>query len=315
MSAGSDITSTAGRHTPVLYQHVLSALNLRAGGRYIDGTVGAGGHAHGILEATAPDGMLLGLDRDPGALLAAGARLEEFGTRVRLVHSSFSEMKTAANQAGWEGVQGILLDLGISSLQLEDPGRGFSFRVTGPIDMRLDPGSPVTAGDLVNTLDEDELAEILFQFGEEERARRVARAIVAERPFSTTVELAQVVRRIAGGRPGKIDPATKTFQALRIAVNEELEALQQGLEASLELLSGGGRLVVISFHSLEDRIVKQFISRESKDCVCPPEIPVCMCGHHAAFRVVAKRPIRPDEEEIGTNPRSRSARMRVAEKL
>jgi 16S rRNA (cytosine1402-N4)-methyltransferase len=305
----------AGQHTPVLYQQVLSALRPSAGSRYIDGTLGAGGHAFGILEASAPDGSLLGLDRDPEALRRAGSRLSVFGDRALLRQGSFAGMRSTAEREGWSAVQGILLDLGLSSVQLADPSRGFSFQHEGPLDMRFDPAQPLTAADLINRSSERELVDMLQSYGEEPRARRVGRAIVAARPIMSTTELAEVVARALGGRRSRIHPATRTFQALRIAVNDELTALQTGLEQAVDLLRPGGRVVVIAFHSLEDRTVKSYFRRESKDCICPPEQPECTCGHQARLKDLTRRPIRPTEEEIEANPRSRSAKMRVAERL
>lgn len=302
-------------HTPVLYNQILSALEPRPGGRYLDGTVGGGGHALGLLEKSAPDGLLLGLDRDPKALEVAGKRLTPYEGRFELKQASYAEMAEQAGRLGWTEVNGVLLDLGLSSMQLEDAERGFSFQREGPLDMRFGPGIERTAADLLNHLDERELADLLATYGEERRAGRIARAIVERRPLKTTLELAQIVRQALGGRGGRIHPATRTFQALRIAVNDELETLKLGLEAALSLMAGGGRLAVISFHSLEDRIVKQFIRRESEDCVCPPEQPVCTCEHEATLRPLFKKPLRPSEEEILANPRSRSARLRVAERL
>lgn len=314
MSASTD-ADRAGRHTPVLYQRVLSALIVSAGARYIDGTVGAGGHAAGILEASAPDGQLLGLDRDPAALNLAKHRLATFGARVHLQHGSYASMVAHADSLGWDKVEGVLLDLGISSMQVDDAKRGFSFRLEGPLDMRFDPTQPLTAADLVNDLPEGKLAEIIARYGEEPRARRVARAIVDARPLETTRELADVVAQAAGRTRTSIHPATRTFQALRIAVNDELEALEVGLSQAVDMLAPGGRLVVIAFHSLEDRRVKQFFKRESRDCICPPHQPVCTCAHSARLRLHERRPIRADEAEVRANPRARSARLRVAERL
>lgn len=314
MAASLDASNPAP-HRPVLYQQVLSALRPRAGGRYIDGTVGAGGHAGGILDASGPDGLLLGIDRDPAAIALAGSRLDAFADRIHLRQASYAAMKDLAAELGWERVDGILLDLGLSSMQLDDRERGFSFREEGPLDMRFDPSQPTRAGDLVNNLPEGELADLLWRFGEERRSRAVARAIVAARPLHTTAELAAVVGRAVGRSGGRIHPATRTFQALRIAVNGELSELEKGLAQSIDLLLPGGRLAVISFHSLEDRIVKQFFKRESRDCICPPDQPVCTCGHVASFRVLTKKPIRPDEQEQTENPRARSARLRVGERL
>jgi 16S rRNA (cytosine1402-N4)-methyltransferase len=302
-------------HVPVLYHQVLSALKPRAGGRHIDGTLGLGGHALGILETSSPDGEVLGLDRDQAALELAGARLSKYGKRVHLRHGSFARMQEIAAELDWSAVDGVLLDLGVSSMQLEDPQRGFSFRHDGPLDMRFDATQSLTAAELVNEARQEELVEILTSYGEEPRARRVARAIVAARPMSTTLELAEVVSRVAARKRRGLNPATRTFQALRIAVNDELESLAAGLMQAIELLAPGGRLVVISFHSLEDRIVKRTFARESRDCICPPRQPTCTCEHQAHLRLLTKGPLRPDESEVQKNPRARSARLRAAERI
>ncbi|HEY57476.1 MAG TPA: 16S rRNA (cytosine(1402)-N(4))-methyltransferase RsmH [Anaerolineae bacterium] len=302
-------------HLPVLYQRVLEALQPRPGGWYVDGTVGAGGHAEGVLEASSPDGHLLGLDVDPQALALARERLARFGDRVVLRKASYTTLLAQWRALGWPPVDGVLLDLGVSSMQLDTPERGFSFRFDAPLDMRFDPEQPLTAADLVNTLSEEALADLLWRYGEERRARRVARAIVAHRPIRTTGQLAEIVARVtSSGRRG-MHPATRTFQALRIAVNRELEHVEQVLPQAVGILRPGGRLVVIAFHSLEDRIVKQFMRRESRDCLCPPEQPVCTCGHRATLRLLRPFPIKADEEEVARNSRARSARMRVAEKV
>ncbi len=302
-------------HLPVLYQQVIRYLQPHSGGRYVDGTVGAGGHARGILEASAPDGLLLGLDVDPQALELAQAYLAPFGKRVILREASYTALEEEIRALGWEGVDGILLDLGLSSMQLDRPERGFSFREDAPLDMRFSPRSPQTAADLVNTLPEADLADIIYRYGEERRSRQVARAIVAARPIHTTRQLAEVVARVTGsGRPG-IHPATRTFQALRIAVNRELENVESVLPQAIAALLPGGRLAVISFHSLEDRIVKHYFRRESRDCICPPRQPVCTCGHTAQVRVLTRKPVMASAEEREQNPRARSARLRVVEKL
>jgi 16S rRNA (cytosine1402-N4)-methyltransferase len=306
--------SGAAPHIPVLFQEVLTALQLRAGRRIIDGTVGAGGHAAGILAASSPDGLLLGLDRDPAAVELAKERLAEFGSRAIVRYGSFAEIGEHAAAIGWGSVHGVFLDLGLSTMQLEDPKRGFSFRVEGPLDMRFDPYQEVQAADLVNGLDEVALAELIRHYGEEPRAKRIAKAIASARPLSNTRALASLIERIVGPKRRRIHPATRTFQALRIAVNQELDVLKEGLEAAVQMLRPKGRLVVISFHSLEDRIVKQFFVEESKDCICPPEQPICTCDATARLRVITRKPIRPSEEEVGLNPRARSAKMRVAEK-
>ena len=301
-------------HISVLYQEVLAGLRIKPGGRYIDGTVGGGGHARGILVASAPDGELLGIDADPMAVALAGEQLAEFAGRVTVVQGNFADLEAIAEEHGFCPVEGILLDLGLSSLQLEAAGRGFAFRLDGPLDMRFDPSQVTTAADLVNTLSREELADILFRYGEEPQSRRIARAIVAERPINTTGELAALVSASVGRR-GRIHPATRTFQGLRIAVNEELECLAGALPQALRLLASGGRLAIISFHSLEDRLVKQFFRNEARDCVCPPEIPVCVCDHRATLGIVTKKPIRPSAEEVAANPRSRSAKLRIAYRL
>jgi 16S rRNA (cytosine1402-N4)-methyltransferase len=314
MQASYDAAS-AGGHTPVLYQNVLSNLNLRSGGRYIDGTVGAGGHAAGILEGSAPNGLLLGLDRDPAAIDLARQRLQGFGERLVLRHASYTQMVEVAHSIGWKSVDGILLDLGLSSMQLDQAYRGFSFMREGPLDMRFDPTQGQRADELVNSLNEADLSEILWRFGEEPNARKIAAAIVAARPIQTTVELAEVITTAIGKTKRGIHPATRSFQALRIAVNKELEQLEMGLEKAIELLAPGGRVAIIAFHSLEDRLVKTFFRTESQDCICPPEVPVCSCGHKARLKVITRRPIKSDLDEIERNPRARSARLRVAEAL
>ncbi len=308
-------TGAPANHIPVLYQAVLDGLKPKPGGRYIDGTLGAGGHAAGILKAAAPDGEVLGLDLDPQAIGLAKARLSLYGRRLHAARASFDTMDDLAADLGWMHVDGVLLDLGLSSMQVDDPRRGFSFREEGPLDMRFDPEGSVTAGDLVNDLAEGELAELLVTLGEEPRARQVAKAIVRSRPIHSTGALADLVARATGYRHGRTHPATRTFQALRIAVNDELGRLSRGLEAANLLLNSGGRLAVIAFHSLEDREVKKFFQRESRDCVCPPGQPVCTCGHVASLRVLTRHPIRPDAQEIAANPRSRSARLRIAERV
>ena len=307
-------------HRPVLYQEIIHALQPRRDALYVDATIGAGGHAWGLLHASAPNGRLLGLDVDPQALEMAYLKLAEFGERAILVRASYTTLGEQISALGWEAVDGILLDLGMSSMQVDTPERGFSFLAEAPLDMRFDPDNPVRAADLVNRLPESELADLLFKYGEERHSRQVARAILAARPLQTTVQLAQVVAKAlrAGGRGGRrrgIHPATRTFQALRIAVNHELEAVEAVLPQAVAVLAPGGRLAVISFHSLEDRIVKQFFRRESQDCICPPQQPVCTCGHKASLREVVRHPIVPQAAEVESNPRSRSARLRVVEKL
>jgi len=285
----------------------------------VDGTIGAGGHAAGILEA-APEGQLLGLDRDPSALAMSRERLRIYGERVQLVHGNYAEMEPIVDQLGFGPVDGIVLDLGLSSMQLADPKRGFSFQRDGPLDMRFDQASAgSTAEAVVNGTTVDELADVIYRYGEEPASRAIARAIVEARPVQSTAQLAEVVanvvRRTKRSRPGQLHPATRTFQAIRIVVNRELESLEQGLEGAVNVLRPGGRLAVISFQSLEDRIVKQFFARESRDCICPPETLVCVCDHRARIAPVTGKPIRPTGQEMNRNPRSRSARLRIAAKL
>lgn len=304
----------SSEHVPVLYNEVLDGIQPRPGGRYIDATVGAAGHAAGVLAASAPNGVLLGLDADPDAISFAEQVLGSYGDRVVLQTANFRHLKEVALALGFGQVDGILMDLGLSSRQLADAERGFSFSQDGPLDMRMNRSRRETAADLINALPEAELAELLWRYGEERHARRIARAIVASRPLSTTLQLADLVARTVGRRE-KIHPATRTFQALRIAVNDELEALNQVLPQARDLLCPQGRLAIIAFHSLEDRLVKRFYQQESRDCLCPPEIPVCVCEHRATLRVITPRPVRPSAEEIARNPQSRSARLRLAERL
>ncbi|MCL4297492.1 MAG: 16S rRNA (cytosine(1402)-N(4))-methyltransferase RsmH [Anaerolineae bacterium] len=303
-------------HRSVLLQEIITALQPHPGSVHIDGTVGAGGHAAALLEASAPDGQLFGLDRDQSALEVARHQLDQFGHRVHLFHANFDQLVQVAQTQGIPKADGLLLDLGVSSMHLDQPERGFSFQADGPLDMRMDPTTGPTAADLVNSLPEEELANLIYRYGEERHSRRIARAIVKARPLRRTLELAQVVTRASGGRQPdrtKIHPATRTFQALRIAVNDELGALERALPQALACLKPGGRLAVISFHSLEDRIVKQYFKQESQDCICPPEQPVCTCRHKATIDIITKRPITASLAEIDANPRARSAKLRVVE--
>jgi len=302
-------------HIPVLYQAVLNGLQPQPQGHYIDGTLGAGGHAFGILEASAPTGELLGLDLDPVALGVAADRLKPFGERAHLVQASYRQMVDEASKLSWAAVDGIVLDLGLSSMQMDTAERGFAFRTDGPLDMRFSPVNPLTAADLVNGAPESELADLIFEFGEERAARRIARAIVAARPITGTQQLAELVAAVVGGKRGEIHPATRTFQALRIAVNGELETVEAVLPLAVGLLKPGGRLAVISFHSLEDRLVKTFFHQEARDCICPPDQLVCTCGHKATVRELSRKPLGPSADEIRENPRSRSAKLRIVEKL
>jgi 16S rRNA (cytosine1402-N4)-methyltransferase len=298
-------------HTPVLLDEVLDGLAITTGGTYVDCTVGTGGHAEGILDRSAPDGKLLGLDLDPSAIELSGSRLSVYGDRAVLVRGSFAGLKELASAHGFTPADGVLLDLGVSSVQLERAERGFSFQKDGPLDMRMDPAGEVTADYLVNELAETDLARILADYGEEPKARAIARAIVRNRPIRTTKELADLVARNVRQRR-RMHPATRTFQALRIAVNEELETLSETLPQIVEILAKGGRMAIISFHSLEDRLVKSFLVTESHDCICPPEIPVCKCDHQRTVKIVTKKPLRPSPAETSRNPRSRSAKLRIA---
>jgi len=292
-------------HQPVLHDEVMAAMAPRPGGSYIDATVGGGGHAGGILERSSPSGRLLGIDLDAQAVKLAQRGLEGYGARATLVHGSFADLGDIAREHGFHLVDGVLLDLGLSSLQLSESDRGFSFRLDGPLDMRFDQSAGATAADLVNSLPESELADILYRFGGERASRRIARAIVSARPIRTTTELAQLVTRVMG-RKGRIHPATRTFQGLRIAVNQELEAIPQGLASAVDVLAPGGRLVAIAFHSLEDRIVKRLFRQEAQGDDS---------GRAPTMRLLTRKPIRPSPIERRRNPRSRSARLRIAERL
>ncbi len=302
-------------HLSVLYKETLEAIAPQPGGRYVDGTLGAGGHAWGLLEGSHPDGQLLGLDVDPAALALATQRLAPFGERAHIRQGSYADLAQHLAALGWGAVDGILLDLGASSMQFDQAERGFSFQKEGPLDMRFNPAAGRSAADLVNTLPEGELADLLYEYGEERQSRRVAKAIVAARPLHTSTELAAVVAKALGGKRTGVHPATRSFQALRIAVNSELDAVAQVLPQAVAALKPGGRLAVISFHSLEDRLVKQYFRQESRDCICPPGQPVCTCGHTAGLRELTRKPVQPGEQEIQANPRSRSARLRVVVRL
>ncbi len=314
-------SAAAAGHVPVLRDEAIAALAPRAGGRYIDGTFGGGGHTQALLVASAPGGIVLALDADHAAIARAEALRADPALSARLipVQSNFANLAEVAQEQGLAPVDGVLLDLGLSSFQLDAPERGFAFRLDGPLDMRFDPTRGVPASELVNTLPEAELADLIWRFGEEQGSRRIARAVVRERskaPIESTAQLAALVERALGGRRGRdTHPATRTFQALRIATNDEMRALDSALQGAAEILAPGGRLAVIAFHSLEDRVVKRFIERESAACVCPPELPICVCNHQPRLQRVTRRAIRPSADEAARNPRSRSAVLRVAERL
>jgi 16S rRNA (cytosine1402-N4)-methyltransferase len=304
-------------HVPVLLEEVIDGLAIRQGGVYLDGTVGLGGHAFEILKRY-KNTRVIGLDRDARALKEAAARTKQFGSRAVLFQSDFRCLGEMLDEAGASKVDGILLDLGVSSMQLEDAGRGFSFSQDGPLDMRLDPDHGVAASEIINTWSQDDLARLFFTYGEEKRSRSIASAIVRERdkaPIQGTLHLAELISKVPGmGKVRNIHPATRTFQALRIEVNDELEAVKQAIPVSLERLVPGGRLGIISFHSLEDRIVKRAFRELQNPCECPKEFPECRCGKVSAGRVLTRRPVVPGKEEVAINPRSRSAKLRIFEK-
>jgi 16S rRNA (cytosine1402-N4)-methyltransferase len=309
-------------HLPVLVDEVIEMLAPAPGSLHIDATLGGGGHTERILEAANPDGRLLGLDADPAAIDRVRARLgPRFGDRLVLRQANFRELGEVAPAAGFGAVDGALFDLGLSSFQLADRERGFGFRAGGPLDMRFDPSRGVPASELLASLDTAELTALFRRYGEEPKAPRIARAIVDARrvaPIATAEELAALVERVLPPnprQPRRTHPATRVFQALRIAVNEELDALQAGLASALDLLRPGGRLVVLSYHSLEDRIVKRFFQAERRGCICPPELPVCVCGRNPRLRLVTSPSLTPTDAEIAVNPRARSARLRAAERL
>jgi 16S rRNA (cytosine1402-N4)-methyltransferase len=309
-------------HLPVLVDEVMEMLAPAPGSLHIDTTLGGGGHTERILEASKPDGRLLGLDADPAAIARVGARLgPRYGDRLVLRQANFRDLAEVGPAAGFGAVDGCLFDLGLSSFQLADRERGFGFRAGGPLDMRFDPTQGVPAAELLASLDAAELTALFRRYGEEPKAPRIARAIVDARrvaPIATAEELAALIERVLPPnprQPRRTHPATRVFQALRIAVNEELDALLAGLAAALDLLRPGGRLVVLSYHSLEDRIVKRFIQAERRGCVCPPELPICVCGRNPRLRLVTTPSLTPTASEVAANPRARSARLRAAERL
>jgi len=306
-------------HRPVLLKETLKFLVPERGGLFVDCTVGLGGHSEAILESSERT-RVLGLDLDPSALAYARQRLARYGDRFRAVQANFRELADVLERAGEHDPDGILVDLGVSSLQFDSPERGFSFRFDAPLDMRMDPTRGATAADLLQQLPESEIARIIFEFGEERRSRRIARRIVERReqgkPVTTTKELADLVMAASGGgKRQQIHPATRTFQALRIAVNNELEGLGDFIEVAADLLAPDGRFVGISFHSLEDRILKQELRRLSGHCQCPPRLPVCSCGARKVVEILTRRPVAPSAREIEENPRARSAKLRAASTL
>ncbi|NLC69852.1 MAG: 16S rRNA (cytosine(1402)-N(4))-methyltransferase RsmH [Desulfuromonadaceae bacterium] len=307
-------------HLPVMPEEVLQALAPRSGGVYIDGTVGGGGHARLILERSAPDGFLIGIDRDAEAVEKAYQTLSPFGSRVFLYKGSFADLDKALQAAGRDAVDGVLLDLGVSSHQLDRDSRGFSFLRDAPLDMRMDVSSGMTAQEAVNTLDQEDLERVFRDYGEERFARRIARRIVErrrEKVLTSTLQLAELVREAVpgGGARFRIHPATRVFQALRILVNGEMEHLRRGLEKAIDVLAPEGRLVVLTYHSLEARIVKEVFHRETTGCICPPTLPICVCHHRPRLALLMSKGIKPGEEEVAVNPRSRSAVLRGARRV
>jgi 16S rRNA (cytosine1402-N4)-methyltransferase len=327
-SGGNAERATAGhaelrapnlKHKTVLLREAVDLLKPRPGGVYVDGTLGAGGHAAELLKRSAPDGILLGLDQDPEAVERSKAALAVYGDRVIIRHANYRALPEVLDAIGQKAVDGVLLDLGVSWFHLKSPERGFSFMLDGPLDMRMDPSRQQTAADLVNGLSRDELANIIREYGEERRAGAIARAVEkarARKPITSTVELAEIVKSVFPPfLPRRIHPATLTFQALRIAVNDELGALRDGIGEIIPLLGPGGRVAVITFHSLEDRVVKQAFVAAAKGCVCPPKLPVCACGRKPVLRVLTHRPVTAGPDEVSENPAARSAKLRAAEKL
>lgn len=303
------------QHIPVLLAPVLDLLAETPGTRFVDATLGGGGHSQALL-ARRPDIRLLGLDRDPAAIAAATERLRPFGDRLTAVQATFSSLEQVVHDHGWSQIDALLMDIGVSSPQLDLPERGFSFRFDGPLDMRMDPSHGPTAADLLNTLPERELADILYRYGEERRSRQVAAEIVRrrrERPWARTGELAELLERVVGrAHQHGLPPATRCFQALRIAVNDELGELERTLRQAVRLVAVGGRIAVITFHSLEDRIVKQFFREQAASCTCPPGLPVCVCGKVSTLRILTPKPLTASEQELQDNPRAACAKLRAA---
>ena len=318
MAFGGQGPNSQKAHRPVLLRETIESLAVERGGLFVDCTVGLGGHSEAILQ-TSPDAQVLGIDRDEEALRLARERLAEFGGRFRAVRADFRELTRVLATAKVNRPRGILADLGVSSLQLDSPSRGFSFRHEAPLDMRMDMSSGETAAELLGRLSEVEIARLIFEYGEERHSRRIARRIVERReagePVTSTTELAKLVERAIGGKKRRIHPATRTFQALRIAVNRELEGLDQFVADAFDALEPHGRLAVISFHSLEDRIIKRTLLKLSGRCQCPPRLPQCACGARKTVEILTRRPLTPTEDEIAENPRARSAKLRIAARL
>ena len=298
-----------------MVDEVLSALQVTAGGKYIDCTAGEGGHSQAIMRCVRPPPRLLSLDVDEEALHTATRRTRQYRESITIRRANYADVAAVAAETGFTNANGLLLDLGLSSLQLDKGERGFSFRHESPLDMRFDPAQALSADTIVNRYDETALADVIYQYGEERRSRRIARAIVRNRPVETTTQLAEIVTNTIGRRRGRIHPATKTFQAVRIAVNDEFGNIRKGIDGAIETLAPSGRLAVIAYHSIEDRIVKNALRFMASDCVCPPSTPECVCAHEKVVNIVNRRVIKPSIEEVRANPRSRSARLRVAERI
>jgi 16S rRNA (cytosine1402-N4)-methyltransferase len=298
-------------HIPVLLNEVMDALQVKPDEHYVDCTLGAGGHSAAILER---GGRVLGIDIDPQAIDVARNKLASYGNRINLINNSFENLEIICSKANFSPVNGVLFDLGMSSLQISNPERGFSFQSEGPLKMCFNPSEELTAEIIVNDFPEDAIANIIRNYGEESKSKAIAKAIVSNRPISTTTQLSAIVSKVVGYH-GRIHPATKTFQAIRIAVNQELERIKSALKQVVNILIVGGRLVVISFHSLEDRLVKDFMRTESQECICPPRTPACICNHHARFKLITKKVLVASSAEVAVNPLSRSAKMRIAERI
>ncbi len=304
-------------HTPVLLYEVVELLQCSTGNIIVDGTVGGGGHAYEILKRILPGGHLIGIDRDPNALEAAEKRLKEFEGNFTLIHSNFIDIERVLGELGITEVDGILMDLGVSSHQLDEKQRGFSYMQDAPLDMRMDPTQDFSAYDVVNEYSQSELKRIIWNYGEERWADRIARFIVDSRPIETTGQLVEVIKRAipAAARRSGPHPAKRTFQAIRIEVNQELSLLSEAIENAVKMLRPGGRLCIITFHSLEDRIVKQTFCTLYNPCVCPPQAPICICGRQPIVKIITGRPVTPSASEVSDNPRSRSAKARACEKI
>ena len=304
-------------HIPVLFNETIEMLDCKPGDIIVDGTLGGGGHAQAILERILPGGTLIGIDRDPDALEAASRRLDKYQDSLITVHDNFANLESILDKLGIEVIDGMIMDLGVSSYQLDKGSRGFSYQSDAPLDMRMDPTQELSAHDVVNKYDERRLARIISQYGEEKWAARIAKFIVNNRPINTTEELAQVIKAAipAKARRRRPHPAKRTFQAIRIEVNKELEILEGAIESAVSKLRPGARLCIITFHSLEDRIVKNTFRKLQNPCSCPPNAPICICGNQPLVKVITRKPIIPSEQEISQNPRSRSAKLRACQKL